>query len=307
MNIDLGAALNDAWSRVGGWIEGLVNSLPNIVAAIVIIVVFWILAAVVRRGVRHAVDRVSRHRDLNRLLGALAFGGVFAIGFFIALGILELDGPVKTLLAGAGIIGLALGFAFQDIAENFISGILMMLRRPFRDGDIIETGDFIGTVDHINMRATILRTFQGQMVILPNSEVFKNPITNFSQAGTRRVDVAVGVSYGDDLEKVRRVATQAIESMEGVLREKPVELFYEEFGGSSINFQIRFWIDFDRWPDFLRARSEAIMRIKRAFDENDITIPFPITTLDFSEIGGETLAKAWPGRGGTPGGGGSRA
>lgn len=297
MNIDFGAAVGNAWDRITGWIEGFIHSLPNVVAALLILLVFWAIARGVRRLVHHAIDRVSGHRDLSRLLGNIAFIAVVAIGLFIGLGILGLSETVTTLLAGAGIIGLALGFAFQDIAENFIAGIVMMLRRPFRDGDIIESGDFLGVVDRINMRATRIQTFQGQWVIIPNSQVFKNPLTNHSASRRRRVDIAVGVSYGDDLERARDVAIRAVEALDIRDRSRDVELFYEEFGGSSINFQLRFWIDFDHWPDFLGARSEAIIAIKKAFDAENVTIPFPIRTLDFSKVGGVELKEAWPAQG----------
>lgn len=297
MDIDLRPALNDAWMRVGDWVEGLINNLPNLIAALLVFALFWGIAALVRRAVEAALRRVSQHRDLNALIATLASVVVVGIGLLLALGVLNLSKTVTTLLAGAGILGLALGFAFQDIAENFISGVLLMFRRPFRDGDIIESGDFLGTVRRINMRATLIDTFEGQRVIMPNSAVFKNPVVNYSVGGLRRVDVAVGVSYGDDLEKARRVAIHAVESLEQRDPSRDVELFFEEFGGSSINFQLRFWVRFQGWTDFLHARSEAIIAIKKAFDANDVSIPFPITTLDFSEVGGATLSAAWPGPG----------
>ncbi len=112
---------------------------------------------------------------------------------------------------------------------------------------------------------------------------------NYTKSGIRRIDLSVGISYGDDLEKVKKVTQEAIESMSGLARGRKVNFYYEEFGDSSINFTVQFWVSFRENADFLASRSEAIMKIKKAFDENDIMIPFPIRTLDFGIRGGEKL------------------
>lgn len=281
MNPDFESAFDEGVAKISGWIEGFVQSLPNILAALVILILFWIGGKVLRRTARLGLRHVTQHRGLIDLLSGALYLTILAVGMFVALGVLDLDRTVTTLLAGAGIIGLALGFAFQDIAQNFISGVILTLRRPFRDGDIIETNDFLGTVERINMRATELRTFQGQKVIIPNSKVFQNPVTNYSDRGTRRVDIVVGISYDDDLEEVRRVALDAVRALAVRDERRDVELFYHQFGESSIDFELRFWIPFLRWTDFLHARSEAIIAIRKAFDARGITIPFPIRTLDF--------------------------
>ena len=146
--------------------------------------------------------------------------------------------------------------------------------------------------------STVVRVPTGQLVYVPNSSVFKNRLVNYTMTGQRRVDVACGISYGDDLEKAKRVALEAIEALDGRIPGRDVELFYEEFGGSSINFVLRFWIQFGRsQTDYLAARSRAVMALKQAFDENDITIPFPIRTLDFGILGGVPLREELDGAG----------
>jgi small conductance mechanosensitive channel len=291
-SMDVRAALGEAWAKVTGWVEGLVESVPNVIAALVVLLLFWGLARLIRRVVGKLVGRVTAQPEVTRLVATASYVAVLILGVLLALGALNLDKTVTSILAGAGILGLALGFALQDIAENFIAGIILNVRDQFSEGDIVESGDFMGTIERVYLRATVLRTFTGQRVLIPNAMVFKNPIINYSQPGSRRVDVAVGVSYGDDLERARDVAIQAIEGLEERDDSRGVELFYEEFGGSSINFQLRFWVRFSRQTDYLRARSEAIMRIKAAFDEAGITIPFPITTLDFGIVGGQTFAES---------------
>lgn len=292
--VDVQAALSDAWDRVTDWLYGLIESLPNILAAVVVLLVFWGIARVVRKVVRRIVDRVADQPEINRLIAAAAYILVVAIGLVLALGTLNLDKTVTSLLAGAGILGLALGFAFQDLAENFIAGIVLNVRSQFNEGDIIESNDFMGTVERVQLRATTIRTFAGQRVLIPNAMVFKNPLVNYSQLRRRRVDIAAGVNYGEDLEKARRVALEAVKSLDSAIPDAPVDLFYEGFGDSSIDFQVRFWIEFRHQVDYLRARSEAIMAIKAAFDRDGITIPFPIRTLDFGggAVGGVGLSEA---------------
>lgn len=287
--------------KVEGWFDALVLLLPNLVVAVVVVLATVFVARLVRRGVvsllGHVTSRAPQARNVVDLLATVAYVVVLAAGTFIALRVLSLDGIVTTLLAGAGIVGLALGFAFQDIASNFISGVLMAVRTPFIVGDIIETGDYMGPVREISLRETILETFQGQRVILPNAEVYGRAIVNYSTTHERRVDVACGVGYGDDLEKAERVAIQAVEGLSVRNESRPVQLYYNEFGDSSINFVLRFWIGFQAQTDFLGAQSEAIKAIKRAFDENGVTIPFPIRTLDFDPNGGVDLQAMLRGSG----------
>lgn len=285
--------LNDAYGIVAGkvesWITGFIEMLPNLVVALFILIIFYVLGKFARKAVTNLLGRVSANKTITNLLETIIGISIVGIGVFIALSVLQLDGAVTSLLAGAGIIGLALGFAFQDIASNFISGVILSIRHPFGIGDIISTNDYYGTVTKLNLRNTILRTVTGQIVYIPNKKVFENPLENFTATGERRIDLSCGVSYGDDLEKVRDVATKAVEELEHVQTEKGVEFYFEEYGGSSINFKIRFWVAFSKNPDFWSARSEAIIAITKAFDENDIMIPFPIRTLDFGIRGGEKL------------------
>jgi len=292
--VDWQETLADLTGKLEGWVEAAVLKLPNLFVAVLIFVVAWIGAKLVRRLLGRALDRTGAPQQIRNLLVTVVGVAVVAAGLFIALGVLELDKTVASLLAGAGILGLALGFAFQDIAANFIAGIYFALRRPFRTGDVVETNDFFGTVERVDLRSLVLRRPAGQLVMIPNKSVFENPLVNYSTLRARRVDLAVGASYGDDLERVREVAIRAVEGVEGRDPERRVELFYEAFGDSSIDFLVRFWVPYRKQSDYLAARSEAIVRIHRAFDEAGLTIPFPIRTLDFGIVGGETLAEALP-------------
>lgn len=291
MNFNLKEAIDIVYGKIESWLESLTSMLPNLVVSVLVLIVFILLAKFVRRLARRAFTRFSERTALNTLFTTMIHFAVVAMGLIIALNILKLDQTVSSLLAGAGIVGLALGFAFQDIAANFISGILMAVRRPIVVGDIIETNSYMGTVSKINLRVTVIKTFQGLHVIIPNKEVFQSPLTNYTKTNERRIDLECGVSYGDDLEKVREIAEDAINDKPFLLEGKKVDLFFTSFGDSSINFKLMFWIAYPGQTGFMKAQSEAIMSLKKAFDENDISIPFPIRTLDFGIKGGEKLSE----------------
>ena len=291
--------LSEAWAtmihKVESWGDTAISALPNFVVAVIVLILFWLLSKLVRGALRRGLRHTRMSEPVANLATTAASLVVFIAGFFFALGILGLDKTVTSLLAGVGIVGLALGFAFQDIAANFIAGVMISFRRPMKPGDLVETGDFFGVVQEINLRATLLRLNTGQIVFIPNKQIFENPIINYSRMKRRRVDLSVGISYGDDLNQAKEVAIGAIEALQSHQSGRPVELFFTEFGDSSINFIVRFWIDFeDRQADYLAAKSAAIEAIKEAFDKNDITIPFPIRTLDFGIVGGRSLAEELP-------------
>lgn len=293
--MDPSAALEELIGKVQDWGRALVLLLPNLGVALLVLLVAWLLARGSASVVRRATKRASGHQALADLLARVAHVGAWIAGIVIALRVLQLDDAAAAALAGAGIVGLALGFAFQDLTSNFIAGVALALRRPMSPGQIVETNGHRGVVESIELRSTVLRTFAGQIVRIPNRKIFEEPLTNYSSLGTRRVDLAVGVSYGEDLERVRDVVIQALSPIPRD-RERDVELFYEAFGESSVDFQVRFWIPFQEEREFLRARSEAVIAIKKAFDASDITIPFPIRTLDFGIKGGEPLAAQLPPR-----------
>ena len=282
--------------KLEGWGAAAIEMLPNLVVAMIVLIVFYLIGRLVRKVVSKLLNQVTKNRNIINLLETIVSVSIVTIGVFIALGILNLDDTVTSLLAGAGIIGLALGIAFQDIASNFISGILLSVRHPFGIGDIIKSNDYFGRVQQLNLRSTIIATPEGQSVYIPNKMVFENPLENFTKSGERRIDLECGVSYGDDLAKAKDVAIEAVEEIETINRDRNVELFYHEFGESSINFVIRFWVKFSDHRDYWSARSEAIVAITRKFDENDIMIPFPIRTLDFGIRGGESLGSVLNGR-----------
>jgi len=283
--------LTIVWEKVHGWLAGFVEMLPNLAVAVLIVVFAALASRLLSNLVRRGAERASTNVQVASLLAVTTRIGVLSLGLFVALGILQLEKTVTSLLAGIGVVGLALGFAFQDIASNFMSGVIMALREPFRVGDLIETHGTMGYVERVTLRATVVRNFSGQLVILPNKDVLQTPITNFTQSGTRRIEIPVGVSYGEDLARAAQVARDALEALDDRDDSQPVDVIWTGFGASSIDLSARFWIDLaDENTSYLGARSRGIMAIKEAFDAADIPIPFPIRTLDFGIAGGVSLA-----------------
>lgn len=278
-------------STVQTWAQELVALLPNIALAVVVVLGFGFASRWVRAAVDRSVFKFSGNRPISDILGGVARVGTVVLGAFIALSLLDLDKTVTSLLAGVGVLGIALGFAFQDIAANFMSGFLMALRRPFDVGDQVEISDHLCKVKEIALRATTVETTDGLSIIVPNKEVFQNAIVNYTKTEHRRLDLPVGVAYGDDLPTAREVTLDALEGLPGRDEGRDVEVFFTGFGNSSIDLVARIWLEASDQRSYVAARSDAITRIKEAYDHHGITIPFPIRTLDFgaNTVGGVRL------------------
>ena len=272
------------------WIEMGVEHIPNFVVAILVIFIFSIISRIAAYGMTKVFHRSMESRQIADLLVSILKIFIIGIGIFISLELLGLKGTVTSLLAGAGIIGLAIGFAFQDMTENLIAGIAMGIRKPFRTGDIISADDVFGEVKAINLRNTIIETFSGQMEIVPNKILFRNILTNFSIYNRRRIDVPVGISYADDPEKARSTIIEAINQFDFVIQKDLTEVYAEGFGDSSVNLVVWFWIEYPGdETGFMEARHKAVVTVKRELEKADILIPFPIRTLEFNAKGGTKL------------------
>jgi small conductance mechanosensitive channel len=172
-----------------------------------------------------------------------------------------------------------------------MSGFIMALYRPFEVGDMVEVAGRQCRIQRVELRATEVETLDGLSILVPNREVFQNPIVNYTRTKGRRMDFTMGAAYSDDMEKVRRTVLEAVQNVPKRDMDRPPELFFQQFGDSSIVFQLRIWLSESDQPTFLAARSEAMIAIKKAFDRERITIPFPIRTLDFgaNAVGGQRL------------------
>ncbi len=289
--IELESIVGLLYKKLGSWFETGVKMIPNIVAAVAIFLIFFLIARVIRKVTQKLLKRVTHNRAVQNLLNTVVYLTFILIGCFVCLEILNLDKAVTSILAGAGVIGLALGFAFQEIASNFVSGVLIAFKEPYKIGDIVEVDDYIGEVKRITFRTTRLITFQGLEVLIPNKYMFTEPMVNYTTTPKRRLDISVGVSYDDDLELVEKVTRNALESTPHRIEENDIEVYFEEFGGSSINLSARVWIEYPANKAYVKAKSFAIKSIKKAYDNNGISIPFPIRTLDFPKTQVEEIIE----------------
>ena len=273
-----------------GWIEDAIAIMPNLIVATMVMVSFHVVSKLLSRFLERILDRTTESPAVTKLIATSVRLLILFFGLFTALGILNLEKTVGSLLAGAGVIGLAIGFAFQEIAANFFSGILIALRKPFAPGDIVQIDSFIGTVSELTLRTTNIETADGRQVLIPNKDMFTKPVTNYTSTPYRRIELVAGVSYSDDLREVEKVARGALEKMPGRIPERPVEFYFTSFGDSAVNFKIFIWIQYPTGNFFQITTHEAIIAIKEAFDANKINLPFPIRTLDFGD--GKILSQA---------------
>lgn len=273
-------AFNKLIEKLEGWMEGLVLGLPNFILAILVMGFSVVFVRYLRKWLKKGMGKVSANASINDLIaniGTIIFTG---IALFITLGILNLDKALTSLLAGAGVVGLAVGLALQDPIVNTFSGVILSIRKFYNIGDWVNTNGYAGFIEQINLRTTVLRQPDGTRVIMPNKLVIENPLENFNLTNQRLVVVNCGVHYDDDLHHVKAVTLESIKDEFEVV-DSDIDFFFTEFGNSSINFELRFLQTVNSWPAYRELQSRAIMTIKKAFDSEGITIPFPIRTLDF--------------------------
>jgi len=279
-------------TKLLSWAVNFFELLPNFIAAIVIFIVFWQLGKLAKKGADRFLYNLVKNETILRVLTTAIYYFILFEGLFVALSTMGLKQTVTQLLAGAGILGLALSFAFQSIATNIISGIIIAATRPLRVLDLVETNGFMGVVEEIGLRVVKLKTFDGQDVFIPSKEILEQPLKNYGTTPSRRLMLSVGVSYGENLENVREVTLKAIDGLPGLLTNRPPVFSYSGFDDSAISFELHVWLTTSDETDYLNARSEVIIAIKKAYDAADITIPFPIRTLDFGIKGGMQLSEA---------------
>lgn len=288
--LDLQKAATQVVGKLNVWGLGAVKMLPNLVVALIVLAISGVLAIVVGRLVRRMVHRISPYGHVAKLVGQMARLMVIGIGLILALSALSLDRAVASMLAGVGILSIAIGFASKDIAGDYMAGFLIHFTHPFRTGHIIKVGNFFGYVDSIELRATKCHTQQGQRVIIPNRKIIEGEIINYTSSGARRVDLTVSVSYSVDLQLLEELVMEAVESLDLRNSERPVELFYEEFNGTAITFMVRFWTEPEQ-TTYLRAKSEAIKAIDQTFKIYGITLPSQNISMDFGITGGPSLRQ----------------
>lgn len=267
--------------KLWGWFESFFLVIPNFILATLIVIASIFISKWIKKVALKTIKRFTHNEAVSRLITNLVAAFVIILGVFWALGVLELEKTVTSLLAGAGVIGLAIGLAFQDPILNVISGISLTIKDvPFEIGDLIKTNGYYGIIQKISLRSTYLRTLSGEDVMIPNKMVLQNPIENFSYTKARRVELTCGVAYDSDLELVKTITINCVNNTIQIIEDREIDFMFTEFAESSINFVVRFWINEVSELSYLKSKSDIIIALKKAFDENNISIPFPIRTID---------------------------
>ena len=262
--------------------EGFVASLPSMVIALIILIITWLVAKYAIRIADSLTGRSSIRPSLKNLIDTLVKLAIWLVGLMLAMIILLPGFTPTSLIAGLGIGAVAIGFAFQDIFENFLAGVLIMLREKMRIGDVIECEGITGKVEHITLRETYVRKLSGEVTLVPNSILFKNPVEILTDEAKRRHEVVAGVSYDTDLDHAASVIMKSVENIDGIDSEKGIDIFASEFNSSSVDFTVRWWAG-SKPRDMWETRDAVIRAIKRSFDDAGIEIPFPYVTHTFKE------------------------
>jgi small-conductance mechanosensitive channel len=265
-------------------LKELLASAVKIFPAIIIALIIIMLTRYAAQFTRNLADKIGKRaldsKSLQLLLRKTTFITTWIIGIVLACVVAFPGLRLGDIIATLGLGSVAVGFAFQDIFKNFLSGILILIQRPFRIDDQIIIGDYEGTVEQIDIRATEIRTYGGEKILIPNSEVFMSAVRVRTAYGYRRTDLAVGVDYNTSLPEARQILQRTIERVDGVLDDKAPEIDLVGFGDSSIDFAVRYWTN-PRQPYVRQIQTKAILAIKEALDAADIGIPYPIRTLYF--------------------------
>jgi small conductance mechanosensitive channel len=263
------------------WTKLLILNLPNLLLAAVVITLFFLLASFAKSLMTKMFLRVHWPLSLELLLSQLVRVLIICLGFVIALNILKLDKAVFSVLAGVGVLGLALGFAFRDLASNFISGIFIAANSPFNIGDLIQVKDVTGKVITVRLRDTILENASGQRISVPNQEFMTNKIFNYNQKGHRRLVIEFGTGSGDDLEVIRRELLKIASEHNEVLQNPEPQVHFDTFGDSSIGISFTFWVNYPG-TDHLKVRDDIFLKVKALVDTGRFTMPNPIHTLEWT-------------------------
>jgi small conductance mechanosensitive channel len=264
-------------NKLAGWWDKAVDLMPNIILALIVIICFFFLGKFFRRTAYKISVKLSRKSSVSGLFSSVAYMLILMIGLFIALDILQLNKALSSLLAGAGIIGLVLGFAFQDLSANFISGIYIAFKKPFEVGQTIETNGYMGNIEEIQLRTTIIRTFQGLHLMIPNKDIFQKPMINYSRSEERRMELAFNISVEYDIRKISSLAISAVEKLDYIVKERPVEFYYTGFGENYVRVAVWFWIYNHKPPGFMVAQNDAIVNIISALAEQGISLVIPVS------------------------------
>lgn len=274
---------NQLQINLENWADTLIGYLPNFFLAVLCLVFFFLLAKYGSKLLFKILNKTKAQESIKVISAKILRITVVLVGFFIALGILDLNKVLTTVLGAAGVISLVIGLALQGTLRNTFAGLILSFLPKIQIGDWIETNDHAGRVIDINLRSIVLQTADQNMVIIPNAKIIDSDFKNYSRTPRGRITLTCGVGYESDLDFVQKITTQAVQKEFPQRAMESIQFYYTGFENSSIDYIIRFWTDVRDQKDVYEGRHKAILAIKKAYNQNDINIPFPIRTLDFGK------------------------
>ncbi len=267
-----------SWDLTPTWreIEKLTNRVqwfaPLLLVSVMVLLLAWALSRGVAALARHSLRRRITSPLLLQLVSRVLAIPVILIGLYLVLQVAGLTRLALTVLGGTGLVGIVLGLAFREIAENSLASILLSIRNPFRAGDLIEVGEHHGIVQNLNMRTTVLLTLDGNHVQIPNASVFKSVITNFSTNPNRRTEFKVGIGYDDSVLAAQKVIIDALRAHPAVQNDPEPIALVDELGASTVTIRVQFWFD-GRSYSIFKVRSALMRQVKRALQDAGISMP----------------------------------
>ena len=276
------ADFSDAWLTIQRLASDFVATLPRLLLALLLVGLFVTVGKVVRSLVRRNAMRRGEERTLELAFGRIAQGLVIIIGVLIAVTAAFPSFTPANLISTLGIGGVAIGFAFKDIFQNFLAGILILMTRPFRVGDQIRFKEYEGTVEDIQTRATFIKTYDGRRAIIPNGELYTNSVLVNTAFPQRRWQYDIGIGYGDDIERARDVILRALVQSEDVSPDPGADVILVELADFTVNLRARWWTR-STMTDGLKAQDRVLTRVKEALTEAGIDLPFPTQQILFHD------------------------
>ncbi|MBR9864811.1 MAG: mechanosensitive ion channel family protein [Rhodobacteraceae bacterium] len=286
------------FDKIDAWLDGLFKLLPNIAVAIVVLVVFWLIA----KGVSSLVRRYASKRDRPSLAdvgGSLVKWAIVIVGVMLAVTIVAPTISPGDLIAGLGVSSVAIGFAFKDILQNMLAGILILLRQPFEIGDQIVSGGHEGTVERIETRATLIKTYDGRRVVIPNADIYTDSVVVNTAFETRRSEYDIGIGCNDDWDTARKLMVDVCADVEGVCSDPAPETIPIELGDSANVIRLRWWTKSDRASQ-IHTFGEVLQNVYKALDAEGIDMPYPTQVHLFhdqtEEVDGDRAKQreGWP-------------
>lgn len=277
-------SLSEATGAVQTMINGFLERLPYIAVALIVFLLFFFVSKAVRAGVRALAERNSRrHYNLGLVMGRLSGGLIIFVGLLIALVIAIPGFTPSQLISILGLSSVAIGFAFRDILQNFLAGILLLLSEPFRIGDQIVVNDFEGTVEDIQTRATFLRTYDGRRVVIPNSNLFTNSVTVNTAHERRRLQYDIGIGYGDDIARAKQILLDTMREIPEVLDDPAPTAIVVALADSSVNIRMRWWVQPPRQQDILDVQDIVLEKVAKVLRAEGFDLPFPTQQILFHD------------------------